>query len=105
MARPPKDLVDEIVYSLINTPDQWHFTQYRASHPRAGIELWIGNGRWGLSIQIQEHGLRSVCFGGVVAFALAPWRYRIFSAAVQAQLTAVEKAISRLTISRLKASV
>ncbi|MCH6205269.1 hypothetical protein L3V16_15640 [Brucella ciceri] len=81
-------MISAVLDALKNNPAEWHFTEYRATNRNRGIDIWIGNGLYGLDV----NGYGSVtvlsCFFGW----LIPWRLRVWRAVWRAKATQIRGA-------------
>ena len=78
---PPRELVDGIVQSLRDRPQEWsdHFRHHKAS----GIRIHSPENSDFMSISIHsDFGSELADYGGTLFFisALVPWRWRIYRA-------------------------
>lgn len=78
MKADQKSVVESVISSLLRAPSEWNLTAYLATHS-SGVEVWIGNDGWGLSIR-PVNDRRSI--GGVCAIGwrFIGWRRRIWKA-------------------------
>ena len=82
------EVVDDIIRSLAEHPDQWEFDHYAAAHS-SGLRVWVANNHYGLAIQVPDGSYSHRDFGGVTGWssffgAFIPWRRRLLRACREA---------------------
>lgn len=81
-------MISAVLDALKNSPTEWHFTEYRATNHKRGIDIWTGNGFYGLNVN---------GYGGVTALScffgwLIPWRLRVWRAVWRAKAAQIRGA-------------
>ena len=82
--RELNEVVDRIIASISDHPDDWEFSHYEATH-KSGLIVWIANHHYGLAIKVPDGRYSTRDFGGVSTAStffgpLIPWRRRLLRA-------------------------
>lgn len=70
-------VADAIVSSLRCRPEDWEYTGFSLYNSQKRTRIWVANGRSFLDVEVDNENV----LGGMTLIPLAPWRWRVWSAA------------------------
>lgn len=80
MNRPPKKVMEIILASLRDRPDDWIITAHAARNKVLGAEIWLANKYYGTALNIDGAEWGDVTAASSLFGWAMPWRRRLISA-------------------------
>lgn len=87
-----KKIIEKVIASFKNNPEDWTFFQnFTAENKREDIEIWLCNGICALNIKVKGYKIGGLSFWTFPIASLIPWRRRVWKLFKTAQLEYLKK--------------